>query len=813
MLKKRTLSLLLTLAILLAFMPAIAFADDAADNTADQAETVAAEGTAYEDATAEDPAEENLSSEEQSGEQDETEIEGQSGKLADAVTWKLDAGVLTISGAGKMTDYESESAAPWYSERAKIKKIIIEDGITHIGQYAFVDFTGLERVEIPKSVVKIETEAFEVDVMLEDSCAAKTVYYKGDVASWCKITFGDIASSPCYAGGKLSFNGTDAVNLTIPGSVSSISDYAFYGCSSLKSVTLSEGIKSIGGAAFDQCENMTSVTIPKSLTYSGANAFSYCRALNDVYYNGDIASWCNIEFAWFSSNPCDNGCNLYFNKKPAGDQTIPEGSTSIGDFTFLGCKNLTGIVIPKSVKSIGRSAFDGCTGLKSVTLSEGLEDIGYCSFNGCSGLTDITIPASVKRIEAFAFDDCDKLKAVYYKGDLSKWCSIDIDAVSANPCCNGANLYFNGTKVTDLTVPGSLKAVSDFAFTGCSSLTSVKISDGVTSIGTCAFDSCSNITSVTIPDGVTNIGELSFADCSKLTSVTIPGSITAVGEAAFDGCKAIKEISYGGDKNNWKSFENVPDRGTIHYSDGSSEVLVPKKSDSDSDEQDDDSAEADSPDDGSHSCAGNIKKVSTAATCQAAGMKKHYECTVCHKMYKDAKGTKALTKKQIKKLKLKKKKHSFKKKSGEYLKSAATCTKPAIYYYTCKMCGQKGKKTYKSGKALGHKYENSVTKATPAKNGSIGQKCTVCGKKGKGKVIPKASKIAVVKKYKKKGVPTAALGGAFIEVRNAKGKKIAASEYDIAFSNDVEAGKGSATITFKGDNYEGSKVVSYKIVK
>ena len=813
MLKKRALSILLSLAMLLTFMPAMAFADDAADNTADQTEVVAAEETVSEDATAEDPAEGNLSSEELSGEQDETEIEGQSGKLADAVTWKLDAGVLTISGSGKMTNYNEKSDCPWYSQRAKIKKIIIEDGITSIGQYSFVDFTGLERVEIPKSVTNIETLAFDVDTMLEDDCAAKTVYYKGDVASWCKITFAGFTASPCYAGGKLSFNGTDAVDLTIPGSVSSIPDYAFYGCSSLKSATLSEGVKTVGLSAFSKCENMTSVTIPKSLTRSGDSAFSRCSALNDVYYNGDIGSWCNIEFVWYSSNPCDNGCNLYFNKKPAGDQTIPEGITGVRDFTFLGCKNLTGIVIPKSVRSIGRAAFEGCTALKSVTLPDGLETIGWSAFLTCSSLTSITIPASLKSATTFAFDECDKLKDVYYKGDLSKWCSIAFDSVSSNPCCNSANLYFNGTKVTDLTVPGSIKTVGDYTFKECSSLTSVKISDGVTSIGTCAFDSCSNITSVTIPEGVTNIGELSFTDCSKLTSVTIPGSITAVGEAAFDGCKAIKEINYGGDKSDWKSFENMPDRGTIRYSDGSSEVLVPKKSNSDSDEQDDDSAEADSPDDGSHSCAGNIKKVSTAATCQAAGMKKHYECTVCHKMYKDAKGTKALTKKQIKKLKLKKKKHSFKKKSGEYLKSAATCTKPAIYYYTCKMCGQKGKKTYKSGKALGHKYENSVTKATPAKNGSIGQKCTVCGKKGKGKVIPKASKIAVVKKYKKKGVPAAALGGAFIEVRNAKGKKIAASEYDIAFSNDVEAGKGSATITFKGDNYEGSKVVSYKIVK
>ena len=208
----------------------------------------------------------------------------------------------------------------------------------------------------------------------------------------------------------------------------------------------------------------------------------------------------------------------------------------------------------------------------------------------------------------------------------------------------------------------------------------------------------------------------------------------------------------------------------------------------------------------------SIHKIAAkAATCQETGVKAHYECQNCGGMFKDAKGKKTTT---VKALTIKKKKHNLKKKSGEYLKSAATCTKPAVYYYSCTMCGSKGTKTYKSGKALGHKFENSVTKATPTKNGSIGQKCTVCGKKGKGKVIPKASKIAVVKKYKKKGVPAAALaGGAFIEIKNAKGKKIAASEYDIVFNNNEEAGKGSATITFKGDNYEGSKVVSYKIVK
>ena len=208
-----------------------------------------------------------------------------------------------------------------------------------------------------------------------------------------------------------------------------------------------------------------------------------------------------------------------------------------------------------------------------------------------------------------------------------------------------------------------------------------------------------------------------------------------------------------------------------------------------------------------------VKIKAVKATCQSQGVKAHYECSVCHKLFTDKKGKKATT---INKLLTKKAKHVFKKKivKDEYLKSAATCTKKATYFYACKTCGEKGKKTFTSGKALGHKYEQAVTKATPTKNGSIGQKCTVCGKKGKTKKILKASKIAVVKKYKKKGVPESALAaGKFIEVKNSKGKKIAASEYTISFENNVDAGTGTATINFVGANYEGTKTVNYKIAK
>ena len=215
----------------------------------------------------------------------------------------------------------------------------------------------------------------------------------------------------------------------------------------------------------------------------------------------------------------------------------------------------------------------------------------------------------------------------------------------------------------------------------------------------------------------------------------------------------------------------------------------------------------------------NIKSVSKAATCQETGLKKHFECTNCHNMFKDASGSKELTDKEIKKLTIKKKKHSFKEKSGQYLKSAATCTKPAVYYYTCKMCHQKGKKTYKAGKKLGHDFvSGNIKKATAKKDGKIAAKCSRCGKTNKGTKIPKAGKIVVLNK---KSVAYVGAGGekALIKVvvKNSK-YPLSAKEYNVTYSEPVYNGKkskGIVTIKFKPEckYYSGSMTLTYKITK
>ena len=177
--------------------------------------------------------------------------------------------------------------------------------------------------------------------------------------------------------------------------------------------------------------------------------------------------------------------------------------------------------------------------------------------------------------------------------------------------------------------------------------------------------------------------------------------------------------------------------------------------------------------------------------------------------YLDQKG-KVLSAKARKKLVISRKAHSYKIKStdSKYLKSAATCTKKAVYYYSCK-CGRKNKKTFTSGKALGHSYELSLKPATAGSDGSIVNKCSRCGKKTKT-VIYKASKVSIPKKYQSVAYKGNNAEKTTVSVKNRKNKTISKAYYDISFDNDYVHRTGTVTITFKG-NYSGTVTRNYKI--
>ena len=185
------------------------------------------------------------------------------------------------------------------------------------------------------------------------------------------------------------------------------------------------------------------------------------------------------------------------NNSYSGDVAIPEEVTN---------KNIT-----RKVTSIGSSAFSGCSGLTSVTIPSSVTSIGVSAFYN-SSLTSVTIGSGVTSIGGYAFAYCSGLTSVQIS-DIESWCKIAFSDNFSNPLYYAHHLYLNGEEIKDLVIPNSVTTIGDYAFSGCSGLTSITIPCNVTSIGNRTFESCSGLTSITIPNSVTSIGEGTFSDC------------------------------------------------------------------------------------------------------------------------------------------------------------------------------------------------------------------------------------------------------------------------------------------------------------
>ena len=265
-----------------------------------------------------------------------------SGTCGEQATWELyQDGTLYIKGSGAMSDYSISSdandtsfcSAPWYaSHRSDIQTVIIEDGITRIGEHAFTYCSAMHSVSIPDSVTEIGAEAFAGCSSLESVTIPDGV-----------TKIGSAAFESC---GSLK-------SVTIPSSVTTIGEWAFFGCDSLESVTIPGSVTEIGDWAFSDCGSLKSVTIPDSVTTIGEQAFSGCDSLESV--------------------------------------TIPGSVTEIGDWAFSDCVFLKSVTIPDSVTTIGECAFSGCAFLESVTIQGSVTEIGKDAFFFCSALKSVTI--------------------------------------------------------------------------------------------------------------------------------------------------------------------------------------------------------------------------------------------------------------------------------------------------------------------------------------------------------------------------------------------------------------------------------------
>ena len=442
-------------------------------------------------------------------------------------------------------------------------------------------------------------------------------------------------------GGYAFYRCSGLSSIAIPNYVTSIGNGAFEYCSGLTSITIPNYVTAIGSYAFYYCNGLTSITIPNSVTSIGDNAFGGCNNLNynvygNAYYigNTDNPYWVLIKTKSTSITSCDinNNCKAISsyafsdcNKLTA--ITIPNTVTSIGSYAFNDCSSLAEITISNSVTSINSYTFSGCNKLASIIIPNTVTSIGYGAFNNCSNLESITIPNSVKSIGDGAFYGCSSLESIslpfvdnYYPLGYFFGTSSYNGAIETKQYYNygpdysdyNYNEHTYNNKFNDSTVyyiPSSLKSVTitgcgyieSGAFSNCSNLKSITISDSVTSIGEAAFFGCTSLETLTLPfvgdkphkltdnyqyplgyvfgmsknwkdgtrsqhyygngettynyfyipsllktitiTGGNHIPIGAFEDCYNLTSVTIPDTVTSIGDYAFTYCYNLTSIN------------------------------------------------------------------------------------------------------------------------------------------------------------------------------------------------------------------------------------------------------------------------------
>ena len=387
-----------------------------------------------------------------------------------------------------------------------LTSVTIPDSITSIGQWAFDGCTGLTSVTIPDSVISIGAGAF-------NGCTGLTSVTLPDSL----ISIGNGAFNECIC----------LMVINLPNSVKNIGNAAFYGCQGLadqkgfvivrnvlysyhgkeREITIPENVTHIEDWVFKNCTGLRSVTMSEIVTHIGEEAFLGCNKLM-LYaphesYAETYAYAQNIPFCQ-KSYPKKNADEALFGCKESDDGTVSITSYNGHEKNLI----LPPTIRNKSVKTIEGSVFVGCTDMTSVMIPDSVTSIGSWTFFACTGLTSVTIPNSVKSIDERAFFICSAL--------------------------------------TSVTIPFGVESIKTWVFGGCISLTSVTLPDSLKSIEHWAFGGCTSLTSFTVPSGVTSIGDWVFYGCTGLKSVMIPDSVTHIGKGAFSLCGQLTIYSGSG---------------------------------------------------------------------------------------------------------------------------------------------------------------------------------------------------------------------------------------------------------------------------
>ncbi len=460
-----------------------------------------------------------------------------------------------------------------FKDNNTITSVTISDSVTTIEDNAFYNCSNLTTVTISENsqLITIGNSAFYncsslTSIYIPDSATTIGDYAFKDCSKLTTVTIGGDSQLTSISYSAF-YNCSSLTSIYIPDSVTTIENNAFYNCSNLTTVTIGgdSQLTSINYYAFYNCSSLTSIFIPSSITTIGVYAFRNCDKLTiwcqasfkpsgwdsswnysnrPVVWNSYKAIYGNLDdFEYIAYHDSEGNPYIVITRYNGSntDVVIPEyievnGEQivvkAIADNAFYKNDTIKSVTIPNSVTTIGDYAFDDCSNLTTVTISENsqLTTIGDYAFSGCSSLTSIFIPDSVTTIGDYAFRDCSKLTTVTIGGD-SQLTSINYYA------------FYNCSSLTSIFIPNSVTTIGTGAFYNCSNLTTVTFGEDsqLTTIGSFAFFSCSSLTTVTIGENsqLTTIGEHAFRYCSSLISIYIPDSVTTIGSSAFYNCSNL----------------------------------------------------------------------------------------------------------------------------------------------------------------------------------------------------------------------------------------------------------------------------------
>lgn len=527
--------------------------------------------------------------------------EENTGSCGEDVIWSFDAasGTLTVSGEGNMYDYTYTERPGYEAYMSEIGKVVVEDGVTSIGEYAFYEYEALEYAVIGDSVEHIGRDAFgytyvtyvDIPISVEyigpgafpaSDWTIVTLKYQGNEEQWLEVeldlnnyelgyTVINIVSENVYRGacgddlfwrldkdtGVFEISGSgDMYNYSLY-----IMDMPWYGLERyVTKLVVGDNVTRLGKDAFFGFPNMTEVVIGSSVESIGYEAFHNCP-VSDVYYRGTPDEWSKIDIEAY--NYCLSYATMHYyygeTEGICGDDLRWSFDFDTYTLSIVGTGDMYDydssapapwleyilyiktIKISDTVTSIGDYAFYDIWQAESVELGASVESIGKCAFEECTYLRKISFPPALKSIGEGAFRKCESVDS--YITDLEAWCGIELADISSTPMFSGGKLYLNGEELTELYIPDSVTVIKPYAFCCVDGLKTVVMGEGVTEIGHHAFASCPDLAEVKLSGGLRVIGNAVFEDCPSLSAIELPEGLESIGEGVFQLCFELVDIN------------------------------------------------------------------------------------------------------------------------------------------------------------------------------------------------------------------------------------------------------------------------------